>query len=91
MAADSSPQRDPAPRIDALEGRVNSADEYLRGVLSNDVAALRGTTGVLNLGIGSLRAELRAIRAVQAGRPAALAALAEQAAEILRRLPSVGQ
>jgi hypothetical protein len=67
MADELSPQRDPGPRIDALEGRVNSADEYLRGMLSNDVAAVRGMTGVLDLGIQSLRAELRGFRAAQAG------------------------
>jgi hypothetical protein len=70
--------RDPGRRIEALEGRADRADDYLHGVLSNEISALRGMTGVLELGIHSLRAEMRDLRAAEAGNAAALDALGKK-------------
>jgi erythromycin esterase-like protein len=58
MAADPSRPRDSGPRIDALERRADRAEDYLRQVLSNEVAAVRGAVGLLPLDMQALRGEV---------------------------------
>jgi hypothetical protein len=54
----SIPPRDPGPRIDALEERANSTDEYLHHVLSHEVAAVRGAVGIVHSHQQAMRAEV---------------------------------
>jgi len=54
----ASPQREPGPRIDALEGRVDRVEDYLRHVLSHEVAAARGAIGLVHSDVQDLRSEV---------------------------------